>query len=79
MRATPTNATLPHLLDRFRAAPTGSKDGKLNNLIRLTYQSTAIEGSCLTLAQTRNLIQNGKLIPGKPLIDQLRMVDTTSP
>ncbi len=70
MRATPTNATLPQLLDYYRAASTASKDGKRNDSIRLTYHSTAIEGAFLTLAQTRNLIQNGKLIPGKPLTDK---------
>jgi Fic family protein len=75
MRANPTNATLPQLLDRYRVAATGRKDGELNDLVLLTYQSTAIEGSSLTLAQTRKLIHNGELIPGKPLTDQWRMID----
>lgn len=72
MRATPT---LPQLLDRYRARAARVKDGKLNELIRLTYQSIAIEGTSLTLAQTRNLIQNGRLIPANPLTDQWRMID----
>ncbi|GAB3227589.1 Fic family protein [Spirosoma arcticum] len=75
MRATLTNATLPQLLDRYRAASTGRSEGELNDLVLLTYHSTAIEGSSLTLAQTRKLIPNGELIPGKPLTDQWRMID----
>ena len=75
MRATPANATLPQFLDSYRAASAGSQDGKLNELSRLTYHSTAIEGSSLTLTQTRNLIHNGKLIPDKPSTDQWRMID----
>jgi Fic family protein len=75
MRPTPTNATLPQLLDRYRAASTRLKDGKLNELIRLTYQSMAIEGSSLNLAQTQNLLQNGEPIPGKSLTDQWRTID----
>lgn len=36
MRATPTTATLPQLLDRYRATAAGVKGGRLNELIRLT-------------------------------------------
>lgn len=75
MTATATNATLPQLLDRYRTASSDGKDKGLNGLIRLTYQSMALEGSGLTLPQTRVLIQNGQPIPDKPLPDQWRMID----
>lgn len=75
MRANPTIVTLPQLLDRYRAASTGDSDGELNDLIRLTYHSTAVDGSFLTLPQTRKLIQTGKLTPDQTLTDQYRMVD----
>jgi Fic family protein len=69
------NPTLPQLLDRYRATAAGNKDSKRNELIRLTYHSTAIEGSGLTPAQTRTLIQTGQPILRKPLADQWRMID----
>ena len=75
MRATPITSTLPQLLYRYRALAAGVKDGRLNELTRLSYQSIAIEGTSLTLAQTRHLIQNGRLIPANPLTDQWRMID----
>lgn len=75
MRANPITITLPQLLDRYRAATTGNNDGELNDLIRLTYHSTAVEGSLLTLPQTRKLIRTGQLTPDNTLIDQYRMVD----
>ena len=75
MRANPTIVTLPQLLDRYRAASTGVNGGELNDLIRLTFLSTAVDGSFLTLPQTRKLFQTGKLTPDQTLTDQYRMVD----
>jgi Fic family protein len=75
MRATHTTPTLPQLLDRYRTIVAGVKDSKQNELSRLTYHSTAIEGSSLTLAQTRTLIQTRQPILSKTLTDQWRIIN----
>ncbi len=75
MRANPIHATLPQLLDRYRVAVMSRKDGELNDLVRLTYHSTAIEGSSLSLSEAQNLIQNGETISNKSLTDQWQMIN----
>lgn len=44
-------------------------------MILHTYHSTAIDGTSLTLPQTRDLIQTGKPIPDKLLTHQWTMID----
>ncbi|QIP13746.1 filamentation induced by cAMP protein fic [Spirosoma aureum] len=68
-------STLPQLLDGYRKAVTDGNTNRMNELVRLTYYSTVIEGSSLTFAQTRNLIRNGQPILDKPLTDQGRIID----
>ena len=75
MRATHTTPTLPQLLDRYRTTAAWVKDSKRNELSRLTYHSTAIEGSGLTLSQTRTLIQTSQPILSIGLTDQWRIIN----
>lgn len=75
MPDTSTHSTLPQLLDGYRKAVADGNVNRVNELVRLTYHSTVIEGSSLTLSQTRNLIQNGQPILDKSLTDQVRMID----
>lgn len=75
MKANPERATLPQLLDRYRAMTTASQGGQLNDLVRLSHQSIALEGTPLTLAQTRHLLLSAQRLTGQPLPDQWRMID----
>lgn len=75
MAVTPTLATLPQLLDRFRAASAKHNDDWLDPMILHTYHSTAIDGASLTLPQTQALIQTGSQVAGKPLTDHWIITD----
>lgn len=75
MKAISPIATLPQLLDRYRAASAGNQPGTRDELIRYTYHSTAIDGTSLTLPQTRVLLQDNIPIPDQPLTDQWTMID----
>lgn len=77
MRANLSNSseTLPNLIDRYRKTTAENNDHTLYDLILHTYHSTAIEGSSLTLDEVQMLIQSGRNATGKPVVDQLMVVD----
>lgn len=75
MRATNASAILPQLLDRYQAALASRPDAWPQELSRITYHSMAIEGTSLTLDQTRILIRTSQPLPHQPLIDQWRLLD----
>ncbi|GAB3219925.1 hypothetical protein [Spirosoma arcticum] len=75
MRAIPTNATLPQLINHYRTVSACIEMGTLNDLTLHTYHSMAIDGYSLTLPQTQALLQNRIQIPGKPLTYQWAMID----
>ena len=75
MRAIPTNATLPQLINHYRTASAGIEAGTLDDLTRHTYHSMAIDGYSLTLTETQALLQHRIQILGKPQTDQWAVID----
>ncbi|SFE96915.1 Fic family protein [Spirosoma endophyticum] len=75
MKANLQLATLPQLLDRFKAAVINTNGHTIDPLILLTYHSTAIDGARLTLTQTKTLLQSGSLLADQPQTDQLMIID----
>lgn len=75
MKANLPVATLPQLIDRFRAAAINNNGYPLDPLILLTYHSTAIDGASLTLPQTKTLLQTGSLLDDHRQTDQLMIID----
>jgi Fic family protein len=70
-----TSPTLPQLIDRYRSTFTDSNIYGLNEFVRLTYHSMALEGSSLTLAQTRQLIHNDQPVAENRLTDHYQSLD----
>ncbi|GAB3806483.1 hypothetical protein GCM10028819_41920 [Spirosoma humi] len=66
---------LPQLLDGYRSTFADGNIYELNELVRLTYHATALEGASLTFAQTCQLIQNDQPVSDYWLPDQLRILD----
>ena len=75
MPAMSTSPTLPQLIDRYRSTFADGNMYELNEYVRLTYHSMALEGSSLTLAQTRQLIQNHQPVAENRLTDHSRSLD----
>ena len=75
MRAVPTNATLPQLINHYRTASAGIEAGTHDDLILHTYHSMAIDGYSLTLTETQASLQHRIQIPGKTQTHQWAVID----